>query len=238
MKRFYSRLAAVEEKKSIRRAITFTILTVLFLILFILFGLPLFAKLTGLFLDLKKSNLPVTIADTTPPGPPSLDPPPKATNKSDLSVSGRAESGSVVTLMVENQKQEVLATADGSFSFRVKLVFGQNNIYASARDKAGNESTKSEIYLVTFTNKSPKLDISSPLDGASFFGDSQITQTIKGITDPTVLVTLNDRVVRVADDRSFSYNFQLNPGDNILTIKAVDEAGNTTEKLLTLRFNQ
>ena len=48
------------------------------------------------------------------------------------------------------------------------------------------------------------------------------------MTDDNIAVTINDRMVVIKTDNSFSYGYPLNEGDNILNIVATDAAGNQT----------
>jgi len=72
MKR-YSRLASVEERKNIKKAYWYVILSILALVFLIFFGLPTLVKFAGFIGDVAKSDKPVEINDTTPPAPPQFD---------------------------------------------------------------------------------------------------------------------------------------------------------------------
>ena len=52
--------------------------------------------------------------------------------------------------------------------------------------------------------------------------------SVDGMTYDNVTVTINDRMVVIKTDNSFSYTYPLNDGDNILKIVATDAAGNQT----------
>jgi hypothetical protein len=48
---------------------------------------------------------------------------------------------------------------------------------------------------------------------------------------------INDRIVSVDDSGTFQYTTTLNDGANTFAVKSTDQAGNTTEKDITLNFN-
>jgi len=237
MRRGYSRLASAEEKRNIRRAVTFGVLTVAAILALFLFGLPTVAKFAAFLSDIRKTSQPIEINDTTPPSPPRIDTLPDATNKSALDVKGKAEVGSTVILTFNAKEQEVLVGNDGDFVFSLDLDDGENKLSFLAKDTSGNESQRTQTYKVIFDNDEPKLEISSPSDGAEFFGSSERLVTLQGTTEPEIELTINDRPIKVDDSGSFTYATTLNEGDNTFNIRAVDKAGNTTEKSLTLKFS-
>ncbi|MCJ7805112.1 Ig-like domain-containing protein [Patescibacteria group bacterium] len=237
MARYYSRLASVEEKRNIRRAFIFGVLTIAAIVFLFTIGLNVLTKFVGVISDLRKTSTPIEKTDTTPPPPPRLDTLPDATNNSKIQITGSSEPGSTVELFVNGAKNESLAGNDGVFSFDIYLDNGSNNIYATAKDSAGNESGKTPTYEVIYSKNPPKIDISSPSDGAKFYGNKQQQITISGKTSPDSSVTINDRIVGLQDDGSFSSSVFLNDGDNTFKIKVQDKAGNTAEKSITVNYS-
>jgi len=237
MRKTYSRLAKVEEQRNFRRAFIFSFLTLGFILLAFFYGIPTIAKIASFVGDLKKSSTPVDKNDTTPPGPPRINELPEAVNKKDLTVSGYGEAGATIILTLNNNNEEVVADADGNFSFSVSLTKGENILSAKAKDQAGNESISSKTYTVVFDDEAPKIDISSPSDGASFYGSREKQLTIKGSTKVNSTLTINDRLIKVEDDGSFSYTTSLNDGENSFHFKAADQAENQTEKDLKVNYS-
>ena len=229
-------MASAEEKRNIRRAVTFGVLTVAAFLALFLFGLPTVAEFAAFLSDLRKTSLPIEKNDATPPSPPRIDTLPDAINKFNLEIKGNAEAGSTVILSFNNKEQEVVVGKDGDFGFSLTLDDGENKLSFLAKDGAGNESQRTQVYSVIFDDKDPKLDISSPADGAEFFGYSERQATIQGTTDPETTLTINERPIKVDDNGSFTYATTLTEGGNTFNIKAVDKAGNTTEKSLSVKF--
>ncbi len=237
MRRNYSRLETIEERKNIRRTFLFGILTVAFLIFLFFLGIPVLVKFTGFFTDLGKSQKPIDKTDTIPPAPPQIKIPADYTNKTSLDISGNTEAGATVKLFYNSNEEEVLADRDGKFSLNFQLDKGENTISATAKDANGNESQKSPTYTIIFDNEPPKIEISSPSGGTEFFGSKARQLTIKGTTESEADLTINDRVVAVDDDGSFAFLTTLSEGENNFKIKAVDKAGNAEETSLTVRFS-
>lgn len=236
MKSFYSRRTKVEEKKNIRSAVIFSILSIALVVAFIFFGLPAVVKVAGFLLDLKKSSQSVDVTDTTPPPPPRLQPLPTETNIQEAEIRGSTEPGATVVVSINARASEVLANKEGEFSFNFSLKEGENTIFASAKDSSGNESQKTETLKITYDNKPPDLEIGKPQDRAEFFGAKQRQIVIEGNTEEGVGVNVNARQVVVEGDGTFSFATTLSEGENTFLIKAQDKAGNATEKSITLFF--
>ena len=237
MARLYSRLATVEEKRNIRRTFLFGILTILAIVFLFTLGLPTLVKFAGFFTDLGKSEKPIDKTDTIPPAPPHINTPAEYTNQTSLKVSGGTEPGATVKIYFNDNTQEILADKDGNFSLNLNLNKGANTISATAKDAAGNISQKTQTYTITFDKEPPDIQITSPSPGAQFFGDKARQLSIKGKTESEASVTINDRLVAVEDDGSFTFVTTLVEGDNNFKIKATDKAGNTKETSLTVKFS-
>ena len=233
----YSRLASVEEKRNMRRAFLFTILTILAILGVLFYGLPSVARFAAFLSDLRKSNLPVDRNDTTPPAPPRLDRLPEATKEPEIEISGVTEEGATVILTLNGKDEEVVADADGKFRFSYSLRKGENQISAKAKDRTGNESQPTAGITVLFDNEAPKLDISAPADGSQFYGDGQRQLAIKGTTEVGITLTINDRIVKVEEDGTFTFATTLADGENSFNLKSADKAGNQTEKALKVNFS-
>lgn len=233
----YSRLASVEEKKNLRSAIFYVLLSIVALAILFVFGIPALGKVAAFVSDLGKSGKQITSTDKTPPAPPSFTPFNQFTNQQNISLTGSTEPGATVKLTFDGSEQDALGDKNGGFTFNVQLTTGENTFSAIAIDTAGNTSQKTQDYKITFDNKPPNLTVDSPSDGTQFFGSAQRQITIKGTTDSGDNVTVNDRIVIVEDNGAFQYTTTLNDGSNPFAIKATDQAGNTTEKDITLTFN-
>jgi hypothetical protein len=233
----YSRLASVEEKRNLKKALTFGGLTLLAIVILVIYGVPILGRFTAFVSDFGKSGTITTSTDTTPPAPPKFNTFPDFTNQNKIDLSGNSEAGASIKLTFNGQETENLANRDGHFLFTVTLVNGENSFYAMAVDPAGNEGQKTDTQTIVFDNKPPELSIENPENGAQFFGTKQRQTTIQGTTESNARITINDRVVSVDDNGRFYYTTTLSEGENKFVIKSEDRAGNNVEQELILSFS-
>lgn len=226
-----------EEQKNIKRAIYLVILSIGLLILFLYFGLPLLARFSTFLGNLRKDSEPVLSNDTTPPAPPTFYDLPEYTQKPSVEISGRSEEGATVIVYANGKKHELLADKNGEFFFDFELRRGDNRLSAKAIDKAGNEGLETKEYSITNDSEPPDLEITNPTD-TNVSGSSNKQITIEGTTEEGVTLTINDRIVAVSSDGSFTMATTLSDGENKFTIKAADRAENETETTLTINFSQ
>lgn len=235
----YSRRESIEEKNNFRSAVILIILTIGVVIVLVVVGIPTVGKIATFVSGLKGGNTPITSNDKTPPAPPTFKTSPDFTNQLTTSISRSAESGATIKLTFDGKEQSVLVDKDGNFSFQnLSLQNGDNIFFAFAVDSAGNISQKSAEKKIVYDNKPPTLSVDNPSDGSKFFGSGQRQVTIQGTTDSGASITINDRIVSVDDSGKFQYTLTLSDGDNKFTIKSVDQAGNSTEKDITLNFSE
>ncbi len=233
-----SRLSRREVRQSKKKLIYSLGGIIIVLILLVKFGIPLLTQFSLLVAGRSQTN-----DGTTTTNQPSFIAPPvlnqsfTATNSAQITVSGTAQNKQQIKLYVNDSVVDTQdVQSDGTFSFQnVSLKNGENTIQAKAKmnDK---ESDFSNPLTISYLNKAPSLDVNSPSDGQSFSKDPSLT--IKGKTDPDAKVTVNDFQAIVNDDGSFSYNMQMQNGDNQLKIIAMDAAGNKTEKDLKVTYSQ
>lgn len=233
----YSRLASVEEKKNVKSAYKYVVWSIIALVFLVFLGIPTLVRFAGFIGDVAKSDKPVEVNDMTPPAPPQFDDIPEYTNKEILEISGQSENAAVIKIRANNNESEVVANSDGRFSFTFNLDKGENTIDATATDLAGNQSTQTETFRITYDNEEPKLEVESPADGATYFGSGQRQLSIKGSVDETVDVRINDRFVSLKDDNTFSFATTLSEGENKFDIVAMDPAGNNSSTSLTVTFS-
>lgn len=238
MRRGYSRLASVEERKNMKKATTFIVLTMVTGLLLFFFGIPTLGKFAAFVSDLARSNKAITSQDKTPPAPPRFNEFSDFSNKNDVELSGTTEDGATVKLTFNGEESETLSDKDGKFMFNISLNNGENTFSAIALDPSGNISQKTQEYKITFDNKPPELTVDSPGDGSQFFGTKQRQVTIQGTTESSATININDRFVTVDSAGKFQYTLSLSPGENKFKIKATDPAENSTEKELTLSFSE
>lgn len=237
MQKRYSRLRRIQKRKNVRNTLIFLILSVGMVLLAIFVGLPLMIKYTSFISDIRKSSEPIQKTDTTPPPPPKINPIPDSISNLDLEVSGATEPGATVKIFFNSNEEELLSNNEGVFSTSIKLSEGSNTINFQAIDNSGNESKKTQDYIVTYDSEPPELTLNSPENEKAFYGNSQRQMTIEGSTEVDAKIRINDRIVVVDDDGNFTYLTTLSEGENIFSIIAEDEAGNQTGQTLTVSFS-
>lgn len=236
MKSNYSRRQRLDTRSDTKSAVFYIVLTIIAILAIIFFGIPLIGKVAGFLHDISSSNQPVDISDTTPPAPPSLEFLPEFTNKTNIEVFGHTEAGVTVTLYLNDNDEELLANSDGAFSYEWDLIKGENKVRAKVKDSAGNESSDSKTYKVTYDDTAPSLEIESPANGKQFSGPKERQTSIKGSSEDGASVTINDRIVALDTAGNFSFFTTLTSGENKFTVKAKDEAGNEVEQSLIVNF--
>jgi len=230
-----SRLIRKQEKKNLRRAILFGLLSLLLILSLLYLGIPALIKLSIFLGNLRSSYLPSEQEDTIPPTAPILSPLAEATFSAEINLSGFAEPGAMVEIFVSGISQEkIVAGNDSTFSVgNLKLTEGTNEIYATATDKAGNISQPSEKIIVVLDKTPPTINILEPKNKTIFYGNQKAIE-IKGEIEEGTTVTINDHLVIVGPEGKFSYPLVLSLGENKIKIVATDKAGNQTEEELTV----
>jgi len=226
-----------EEQKNTRKALLFIFGSIGIIVLLIFFGIPALAKITSFLTGLKKTASVSENSNLPPPAPPVFESLPEATNKTPLQISGSVQPGNTVVINFNGQEVEMAVKDNGNFSFNQDLTKGTNTLYALAKGPTGTLSQKSTVYTVVFDNEAPTIQITSPQDGAKFYGAKQQNITIKGTTEAGASLTINERLVSVAEDGSFTSSYSLTEGENNLVLKALDQAGNATDSSLKLYFS-
>lgn len=236
-KKFYSRLAKIEEKKSLKKAFIFTFLTISLLGTFVFFGLPFLINL-AVFLGDRQENSQVLDTDNLAPQPPRFEPIAQATKEPLTTLRGYSESESIVELFLNGISLATTTTSvDGTFKFEnINLNDGENTFYGISSDRTGNKSSQSERLNITLKKTGPKLEISEPADNSTLTGEKKRRIKIIGRTEEDVVLTLNEKLIILNQDGSFNTEFSLVDGENALKFTATDKADNQTEKEIKINF--
>jgi hypothetical protein len=154
---------------------------------------------------------------------------PSITNQSPLTVFGLTDSGTNVSV----QGQPVAVSSSGSFSAVVQLVEGANSVSVLATNVTG---------LSTALTKTVTLDLTPPLLAISTPPPGHVTATpivtFAGQVEPGAALFVDGRTVNVQPDGSYSIAVVLGVGKNIITLTAIDAAGNEqVEQRLVTRLS-
>ena len=201
------------------------------------YGIDYLGRFTGIFNDSNGEEMVGVARDTLPPAPPIIDPLPEATNSAILEVVGEAEALSELSLFLNGEVIKKMVVGE-SGAFRVgdiNLSQGDNNIYAFAEDMAGNKSQESVRQTIVLDKEPPKLDVAFPENNQSFSGDKREI-IIKGKTEDSAVITVNERKVVVDLDGGFEVSYSLADGTNSIIIIAKDKAGNQSKEELVVSY--
>lgn len=210
-------------------------------------GLGLILILLFLFFILPNSARVLTfLIDTTPPPndsiiiqAPVFDAPPTITNQAQLELTGFALANGELELEVNNQVQpSVRVDEEGRFLISVQLNEGENQISAFVKTNQAERSARSKIMTIILDKQPPSLTLNNIEPQMTVVGRDHSLFRLTGQSEPEVKLSFNGRSIFARPDGSFSYDYQLLEGENLIKIEAQDQAGNLsqTEVLVTYRL--
>lgn len=232
---FNSRLSNNETRKLQQQTFLFAIAGTGILVLFFFLILPFLTKI--LLQGAQKAITPVA-TPTVSVSSPTLSAPYTATNSAQITLTGTATPGINVLLGINGSiDKKVTADDKGTYKFEnITLSTGDNLLFAYAEDANGHRSDGSNAVTVTYSLDMPKLETTEPTEGAVITQRKQSVISLKGTTDAGNKVYLNDKFLFVSGDGVFTGSFQLVQGDNTLTVRAVNDAGNQTTKEIHIKY--
>lgn len=232
-----SRLTRTSEQKSRKQIATFSIATLVFIVVLFKFGPVVMSGISSLPFFKKQAVITDTTPDKNTLESPFINSIPEATDSAVIVVSGNSSySDAEIDLYLNGDLYDSSPLSkDQKFTFdSVRLRAGINTLKAKVK-KGDEESDFTRDYTVMYSKGDPKLDTSSPSDGQEFTrGDQNIS--VQGTTDPDNDVTVNGFKAIVDSAGGFSYYLKLNEGDNTITISATNQAGKKTEKTLKVKY--
>jgi hypothetical protein len=118
---------------------------------------------------------------------------------------------------------------------------GIKTVYVKFRDVAGNTSVYSDDIILDTAPPAPPTFLgplaTAPSTATGWSYTSTVPSfTLSGRVEPRCRVYLNDALLPVAADGSFSKTLTLAPGPNRFTLRIVDQAGNVTTRTLDVYF--
>ena len=233
-----SRLSKSFQKKS-RNTLIISILAIVGII-FLLFryGLPFISDASFIFGratstdEVKEQSLE---EDQTFVPIPNIDSLPKATNESEITLTGTSLPGLKIDIFLNGAKvKTALVNSNGDFDATLDLTEGENIIKTKAI-KNNINSDFSNSTIVIFKKKEPELSIDSPSDGAEISGQNPIE--VKGKTDPGSSVIVNDFQAITNSNGDWSYLLTLRQGDNEIKVSTIDSASNKAEKVIRVKYS-
>ena len=157
-------------------------------------------------------------------------------NDSNITLLGEINDSSPINSFKINSSVVPLSN-DNKFSYSAILTIGENKFEFEAIDSNNNRAVKTLIlYLESHQNSGPEIIVISPKDGETIRQDNV---TVKGTvrdSDGVEYLSLNNSLVSINSDGTFSINYPLNLGNNELVLSAEDKAGNKSEVRLTVVY--
>lgn len=141
------------------------------------------------------------------------------TSQREVEVRGLVET-TISTVYIDGAP---IATDKGAFSRVVRLDEGANTIHVQAWDAAGNQGSTNVV--VTVDSDPPELSVTAPAYGAIV---TTTTVTVRGGWTGDAEVTV-DGVPVLSSDGLIDERVSLLEGQNIISVVAVDPAGNSQE---------
>jgi hypothetical protein len=224
-----SRLNRFENRKAQQRLLVAIGGSIGILVFIALFGLKILVGFS-LLVDRMRGTSPTTAqSQSNLILPPVLEPLPEATYSATLAISGKGTAKMQAIIYVNDKQYKKLpVNDDGTFTLS-DIAVDEGNVTISSKltDDKGNTSDLSNIVTSTIDRKPPTLEVTKPDDGTKI-QDGTHKAVVEGKTDEDGRVSVNDRIVVVRSDGSFTYSMPLSDGDNTLKIVASDPAGNQT----------
>jgi len=235
-----SRLSRNHSAKTRKQLIWIVGGSIVFLYLLFQFGLWTITGISGFFISMNeknenKSDTGKTSVILTPPTVDTLN---DATSSATIVVSGRSiETKGTIQIFVNNKKvKDIEIESDSTFEGKVSgLKSGDNSIKARFANEGDEKSDFSREQIVMYAKDAPKIDELSPGDNSEFKREEDRIE-ISGKTSPGANVFVNDFIAIVDESGGFSYMLKLTEGDNLVKVKAENEAGLSTEKTIRVIY--
>lgn len=233
-RRATSRLTKSQGKKMARQSVAMIIFSIAAVLIFFFVIMPRVIDIFFRFLG--TGDLTFREEDTIPPQVPIVLPLPEAVNEAALLVEGYGEAKTKI-VVVKNGEQidEIEVDSEGLFEYEVELSDGENKLAFYGIDEAENESATKEV-MVSLDTEAPVLELENLEDGQEILSKENQSYTIKGKTEPSSRLNINDRSVYVDSEGNFKTSYYLQEGDNELKFTIEDQAGNQSERTITVKF--
>ncbi len=238
-KKYKNSFRELKNIKTYRKTFIIYITLTLFLALFIFyFGIPLVIKILNISESFKTSATPAASNDNVPPINPKFLNIPLYTNQDSIEIQGTGEPDSNVVLIFNGKEYQMLVNSDGIFTSFLDLSNGVNTVYAYSTDSSNNKSQNSPEFNIVLDKEPPTIEILKPPDKSNYYGQSSQVVAIEGKTEAQSKTTINERLSYVNEQGIFKYNYSLKIGENIIIVKTIDNAGNPSEKTITLYYSE
>ncbi|MFA5524061.1 MAG: carboxypeptidase regulatory-like domain-containing protein [Tissierellales bacterium] len=147
------------------------------------------------------------------------------TNQDTIVVEGIVGADCKVNVYVNNEIVAYTDSIDKEFAVEVDLLQDENGIMVTA-ELDGVQTEPSQTVLVIKDKVLPVLEVEEPLDNIKT--NKEVVHVIGSASDNIELkkVLVNDNEVEVDELGNFHERVMINAGENVITVKAIDLAGN------------
>ena len=158
------------------------------------------------------------------------------TNQDTITVEGTAMEDVTVNVYVNNELAASVETEGLRFIAEVELPSDENRITVTA-EKGGNETEPSPAVTVVKDKVLPILTVYEPVDGTKT--KNETINIIGNVADNTGIreLLVNNESTEIDEEGNFNKRVSVGQGENIITLKAIDLAGNETVELRTVYVN-
>ncbi|WP_406242682.1 S8 family serine peptidase [Tissierella carlieri] len=155
------------------------------------------------------------------------------TNQDTIRVEGKVTADGKVNVYVNDVKATSIDSENRVFAVEVPIPEERNTIKVTA-ELNGIETEPSASVVVIKDKLAPVLTVDEPLDNAKI--NVEVVHVIGTVTDNIGLAKLeiNDKEILVDESNSFHERLMLDQGENTITVKATDGAGNVTTVVRTV----
>ncbi|OGD85565.1 hypothetical protein A3B51_02230 [Candidatus Curtissbacteria bacterium RIFCSPLOWO2_01_FULL_41_18] len=231
------RLARREEKSVVKRIVFLFLFSLILIGILYTVGIPTLGKFADVLDTIFKRGDSTSPSEVQTPPPPVLSDLPKSTNQDKIAISGFSSGSSKVEVYLDSEKVADAQVNDGRFEFKdFRLHDGENKISAKAINDTGRASEFSPEVKVALDTNEPTIEVTSPRDDQTFYGDNRIK--VEGQTEKDDQVFANGFLANVDPSGNFDVTIPLSEGENKIEVKAVDVAGNTKTVSIKVNFRK
>uniref|UniRef100_UPI00332F7169 carboxypeptidase regulatory-like domain-containing protein n=1 Tax=Proteiniborus sp. TaxID=2079015 RepID=UPI00332F7169 len=149
------------------------------------------------------------------------------TNQDTIIVEGTVEAECKVNVYVNNVIAGSADSENKAFAVEVNLPLDENEIMVTA-ELDGVQTEPSPAVRVIKDKVAPVLVVEEPLDNAKI--NVEVVHVVGNVTDDIELAKLqiNEKEIAIDEEGNFHERLMVNAGENEITVKALDGAGNET----------
>jgi hypothetical protein len=236
-----TRLERHAKRETRQRTISLLVIIALILIFVVKAGIPFIINQSVSLSQAMGGNKQATTGQSADPSFNSVEinTIPEATNSAQIQLTGTAQNIDKVSIIINGDSVKDIDTSSQSqFSATVgDLKSGSNEVYAEGSVKGSAQKKQSQKYTIVLSTSAPTIDVSEPQDGMKTpRTEITVNGKVSGSGDLNLLVQGLPAVISNAG--TFSQIVPLKEGENKIVVHVSDQAGNVTEKTITVTYEK